>query len=94
MDRDEALDVLEEVRSCTMSVVLSCELDAAIAALSSPCAICGGKEPLAVVKAHVSEYLGPNYHLSCYFEGPAGLGKGHTWPKWFPVRVIILEDKP
>ena len=53
-------------------------------------------EPLAVVKAHVSEYLGPNYHLDCHFEGPAGLGEGHTWPKWFPVRAIILprEEEP
>jgi len=42
MSRAEALDVLEEVRGHVLPIVLSLELDAAIAALSS-CA-CEGKE--------------------------------------------------
>lgn len=99
MTRDEALEILRDFIGWKDGTTVGIRHDVleALAALSSPCA-CGGKEPLAVVKAHVSEYLGPNYHLDCHFGGPAGLGEGHTWPKWFPVRVLVFtlpaEEKP
>lgn len=55
MTKDEALEVLREVKGYTLPTGLLNKLDNAIAALSESCPTCGGREPLANMTVQVPE---------------------------------------
>jgi len=58
---EEALEYLKELKGVWPRDWSLAQLDKAIAALSAPCPICGGKEPLAVEKGRLYEDGGPGW---------------------------------
>jgi len=93
MNKDEALEYLKELKGVWPRDWSLAQLDKAIAALSAPCPICGGREPKANMVVRV-----PNPEAPARVESSLNILWG-AWPSIEPgelVRVLILpaEEEP